>query len=62
MNAITSVYEYLSGSGQRGGMSGLLILWFHLTSVSGPLVTTGNVTTRSDLRMFTSDNNVTMTR
>ncbi|KAJ6509857.1 heme peroxidase [Mycena vulgaris] len=36
--------EYLSGTGQRGG----------------PLVTTENITVRSDLRLYLSDNNVTL--
>ncbi|KAJ7592204.1 heme peroxidase [Mycena floridula] len=43
---IDVVNEYLSGTGQRGG----------------PLVTTPNVTVRSDLRIYTSDNNATMRR
>ncbi|KAJ3895920.1 heme peroxidase [Lentinula edodes] len=38
------VNEYLAGNGQRGG----------------PLVTSDNVTVRSDLRLYTSDNNITM--
>lgn len=38
------VQEYLSWTGQKGG----------------PLVTTNNVTTRSDLRLYESDNNATM--
>jgi hypothetical protein len=38
------VHEYLNGTGQSGG----------------PLVTTSNVTVRSDLRIYESDNNVTM--
>ncbi|KAF8320733.1 heme peroxidase [Clavulina sp. PMI_390] len=41
---INVVNEYLTGTGQRGG----------------PLVTTANVTVQSDLRLFTSDKNVTM--
>ena len=41
-----SVDEYLSGTGNRGG----------------PLVTTANQTVQSDLRLYTSDNNVTMER
>ncbi|ETW81281.1 heme peroxidase 8 [Heterobasidion irregulare TC 32-1] len=41
---IDVVQEYLSGTGQRGG----------------PLVTTDNVTVRSDLRLYTSDNNQTL--
>ncbi|KAH8888604.1 heme peroxidase [Thozetella sp. PMI_491] len=38
------VHEYIDGTGNRGG----------------PLVTTDNVTTRSDLRLYESDNNATM--
>ncbi|KAJ3999040.1 heme peroxidase [Lentinula boryana] len=38
------VNEYLEGTGQRGG----------------PLVTSDNVTVRSDFRLYTSDNNLTM--
>lgn len=41
---IDVVQEYLSGTGQQGGA----------------LVTTPNVTVRSDLRIYTSDNNATM--
>lgn len=41
---IAIVNEYLSGYGQRGG----------------PLVTSDNVTVRSDLRLYESDRNVTM--
>ncbi|KAF2735068.1 heme peroxidase [Polyplosphaeria fusca] len=40
----TQVQEYLTGTGKRGG----------------PLVTTKNVTMQSDLRIFKSDNNVTV--
>jgi hypothetical protein len=40
----TGVSEYLNGSGRAGG----------------PLVTTANVTFRSDLRIFSSDNNATI--
>ena len=40
------VKEYLGSTGQKGG----------------PLVTTGNVEQRSDLRLYTSDQNQTMTR
>ena len=40
----TQLQEYLTGKGKRGG----------------PLVTTKNVTMRSDLRIFTSDNNATV--
>ncbi|KAK0435078.1 heme peroxidase [Armillaria borealis] len=43
---ISSVHEYLSWEGQRGGA----------------LVTTENITVRSDLRLFTSDNNATIQR
>ncbi|PMD54073.1 heme peroxidase [Hyaloscypha bicolor E] len=38
------VHEYLNGTGQRGG----------------PLVTSFNVSSRSDLRLYESDNNLTM--
>ncbi|KAJ3716374.1 heme peroxidase [Lentinula raphanica] len=41
---ILVVNEYLEGTGKRGG----------------PLVTTDNVTVRSDLRLYESDNNATM--
>ena len=40
------VKEYLTGTGNKGG----------------PLVTTNNTVQRSDLRLYTSDNNATMTR
>jgi hypothetical protein len=41
---ILVVNEYLTGTGQKGG----------------PLVTSFNVSSRSDLRLYTSDNNATM--
>ena len=40
------VQQYLSGTGNRGG----------------PLVTTANKTVQSDLRLYESDNNVTIKR
>ena len=43
---VNTVNEYLDGTGNKGG----------------PLVTTTNKTTQSDLRLYTSDNNATMQR
>ena len=45
-NYADRVKEYLTWAGQRGG----------------PLVTTNNITVRSDLRLYTSDDNKTMQR
>ncbi|KAF5366138.1 hypothetical protein D9757_010957 [Collybiopsis confluens] len=58
--------EYLDGVGQRGGMSqhspavSVRSLTIHGFKLEGPLVTTANVTVRSDLRIYMSDNNATM--
>lgn len=54
--------EYLEWKGQRGGSMTAL---FSLRSskpchTSGPLVTTDNITVRSDLRLYLSDNNATL--
>ncbi|KAK0186190.1 heme peroxidase [Armillaria mellea] len=61
-----NVHEYLNWEGQRGRYGNIYSAFprssANCASGEGALVTTENITVRSDLRLFTSDNNATIQR